>query len=247
MPLQVTAQDIIDQSLRLIGVLGDGTSITAKEYTDCLLTLNMMVDRWNLTDLLVWSTNPHTFPLVMGKQSYNLGTGGDFDMLRPSRVERISIQYPSNTGVPLEFPLDAEFDLEKWQAVIVKNIPGAFPVICYNNTGYPYMQLNFWPIPTAPCNVILYTWDRMPYIVNLTDIVDLPTGYTDAIVYNLAIRLAQMFDRQPSDMLIREAMQAKHDVNDVNLGTPSGKIEGMWSIGNRANNIATTSIGRVVL
>ena len=242
----LTAQQIIDQALKLIGVLGVGADITAQEYTDSLRTMNMMLDRWNLTDLLVYSTNPHTFPLVLGKQSYTLGTGGDFDMPRPSKIERISIQYPSTNGVVLELPLDQDFDLEHWQSLIVKNIPSAFPVICYNNTGFPFMELNVWPIPAAPCNLILYTWDMMPLIANIADNVELPTGYADAVVYNLAVRLAQMFDRIPSPELVAEAKQAKHDINDINNGTPTLHTDPMWSNG-RASNLATQSIGRVVL
>lgn len=244
--MQETALAIVDSALNLIGVLGDGTTITPKEYSDSLLQLNRMLDRWNLTDVLIYATNPHTFPLVPGQQSYNLGLTGDFNMARPSRIERISIQYPATSGVLLELPLDQDFDLEHWQSIVVKDIPSAFPVICYNNTGYPFMNLNFWPYPTAPCNVILYTWDMMPIITNLTDIVALPAGYTDAIVYNLAIRLAQLFDRAPSANLIQEARQAKHDINTINAGTPTLHIDGMWS-GNRNSSLAAQSIGRVVL
>ena len=242
----VTAQECVDQALKLIGVLGDGTTITPQEYTDSLFILNSMLDRWNLSDVLVFTTNPHTFPLIMGQQSYNLGPLGDFDMPRPAVISRMSIQYPSTGGLFLEIPIDSEFDLEHWQAIVVKNIPSAFPLVCYNNTGYPFMNLNFWPIPSAPCNVILYTQDLLPFIVALTDTLQLPTGYSDAIIYNLAVRLAQMFDRVPSQELKQEAAMAKHDLNAINRSTPQAKYDPMWSLG-RGGNLATQSIGRVVL
>lgn len=244
----LTAQQIIDQSLKLCGILGDGTLMTSQEYTDCLLQLNLMIDRWNLVDLLVYSTNPHTFSFISGKQYYTLGTGGDFDMPRPAKVDRISIQYAgtSNSGIPVEMPIDQDFDLEHWQSLMVKNIPSIFPVICYNNTGFPFMNLGFWPIPQGPASVILYTWDLMPFIVNLIDIVELPTGYTDAIINNLALRLCQMFDRQPSQQLVSEAAQSKHEINDINAGTPTLHIDGMWLGNDRTGSTAAQTIGRVV-
>jgi len=239
-----TAQDVIDSAFGLIGVYSTGSNITPEEYQLALKTLNRMVDRWNLNDLLVYSTNPHTFPFVPGQQTYTLGSTGDFDMPRPSRIERISIKY-GDPAMPIELPIDADFDLEAWQNLIVKKTPSTFPIACYNNTGFPFMELNFWPIPTTTASVILYTWDLMPFITNLTDTIELPPGYTDAIVYNLAIRLAQLFDRVPSPSLILEAKQAIHDINDINDSTPTIHYDSMWSNG-KNGNIATSSIGRVV-
>ncbi len=243
----LTAQQIIDQSLRLIGVLGVGTEITAQEYSDCLQQLNLMVDKWNLVDLLVYSTNPHIFPFISGQQSYTLGTGGDWDMPRPARIDRMSIQYPNNSTVPIELAIDANFNLESWQNIIVKNIPGQFPLVCWNNTGFPYMTLNFWPIPSGPANVVLYTWDMMPLVPNLVSNVELPTGYSDAIIFNLAVRLCMMFDRQPSQMLLQEAMKAKNDINDINADIPSLHYDPMFAGSNAPNlSIAAKSYGNVV-
>ena len=243
----LTAQQIIDQALKLIGVLGVGTTLTDQEYTDSLLTLNLMIDRWNLTDLLVYSTNPHTFPFTPGKQKYTLGVGGDFNMIRPSKIDHISVLINTNPDLPIEVPLDANFDLEGWQNIVVKNITNLFPLYCYNNTGYPFMELNFWPIPqAATSSVVLYTWDLMPYIANLTDNVDLPTGYIDAIIYNLAIRLAQMFDRVPSADLIKEAANAKSDINDINSGSIALKLDPAFGGKSSAGSIAAKTYGRVM-
>jgi len=239
-----TAIEVIDSAFGLIGVYSTGSTITPEEYQLALKTLNRMIDRWNLNDLLVYSTNAHVFPFVPGQQKYTLGATGDFDMPRPSKIERLSVQYgdPAN---PIELGIDADFDLEAWQNLVVKKTPSVFPLCCYNNTGYPFMELNFWPIPSGPANVILYTWDLMPFVSDLSDIIELPTGYTDAIVYNLAIRLAQLFDRVVSPSLLMEAKQAIRDINNINDGTPVQHYDPMWS-GGKNGNVATQSIGRVV-
>ena len=244
----LTAQQIIDQALALIGVKSTGSVITPEEYQDCLMTMNLLIDRWNLVDLLVYATNPHTFAFVQGQQKYTLGSGGDFDIPRPSKIDRISVLIPGSNNQNVELGIDQDFSLESWQNIVVKNTPSQFPLCCYNNTGFPYMELNFWPIPSGPSSVVLYTWDLLPFINNLTDNVELPTGYTDAVIYNLAVRLAQLFDRVPSQSLVAEAKQALHDINDINSDTPVLHVDPMWLGGNAGNNnLAARSRGYVVL
>ena len=247
MSLVLTAQDIIDQALSLIGVLGTGSTIEPEEYDRCLKTMNLMIDRWNLTDLLVFSANPHTFALTSGQQSYNLGPAGDFDMGRPSFIEKVSIIVPNSDGLEMELPIDATTDMEEWQNIVVKGTQGGFPLVMWNNTGFPYMELNFWPIPTVDCSVRLYTWDQMPYITHLVDNVELPTGYADAIIYNLAVRCCQLFDRTPTPDLRAEAKQAMHDINDINAGTPTQHIDPMWGGSNHSGSLAARTWGKTVL
>ena len=242
-----TAQNLIDGALRLIGVYSTGTVITPEEYESCLTIMNRMLDRWNLTDLLVYSKSITTFPFIAGKAFYTLGTGGDFDMPRPAKLERISVQIPGSSGYNMEMPLDADFNLESWQSLVVKSTPSIFPLACYNNPNFPFMELNFWPIPQGPASVVLYTWDLMPLISDLADNVELPNGYSDAVVYNLAVRLAQIFDRMPSPELLAEAKASKHDINDINNGTPSLHTDPMWSGRNGNGSIAAKTWGRVVL
>lgn len=243
----LTAQEVIDQAFSLIGVLGTGSILEPAEYKLALRTMNLMIDRWNLTDLLVYTTNPHDFAFVPGQSVYTLGAGGDFDMPRPSRIDRVSIVVPTVGAPDIEIAIDPDFDLEGWQGIVVKATPSQFPLYMYNNTGFPYMDLHFWPVPAGPASVRLYTWDMMPFVSHLTDNLELPTGYTDAVIYNLAVRLAQLFDRVPTPTLVMEAKQALHDINDINNGSPTMHVESMWSGSNHTNSIAARSWGKVVM
>jgi len=187
-----------------------------------------------------------TFPLTANKQSYTLGTGGDFSTPRPVKIEKLSVIYSGTGTTSIELPLDAAFNLEQWQNICVKSTPSNFPLACYIRPEYPNQILNFWPIPTGPASIILYTWDQMPNLVNLTDLIELPQGYSDALIYNLAVRLCQMFDRVPSPQLLQEAKEAKHDINDINAGSVALHLDPMWT-GGRATNLAAQSMGYTVL
>lgn len=244
----ITAQQAIDQALKTIGVLGTGTTITAQEYEDSLFALNLMLDSWSISDTFVYSNSSHTFPFIPGQQVYTLGTGGDFDYPRPANVERISVLYPGTGTTPVELPLDIATDLEDWQNITVKDTPSVFPLICYINYSFPLMELNFWPIPNGNASVILYTWDLLPNnLANLTDIIELPQGYSEAVILNLAVKLAQMFDRQPSPQLLSDARQAKHAINDINAGTPTLHYDPLFAGRSGALSMAYKSFGRVVL
>ena len=225
-----SAQEIIESAAKLAGVLGEGTSLTANEYHDLFLGLCRIIDRWNLQDLLVYAVSSHTFDFVSGKQAYTLGTGGDWDIPRPSRIERASILYSANgTNPPVELAIDPDTDLEHWQNVTVKSVQSIFPFIMYNDFGFPYMTLKFWPIPQGPAQAILYTWDIIEAPAELTSLLELPMGYSAALINNLALYACQLFDRQPSAYLVDEAQSSKHDINGINdLTSPEQHLDPMW-------------------
>ena len=217
-----TAKSIIDSSLKLIGVLGVGTEVTTAEYDECLLQLNRLMDTWNNDDLLVYSITANTFPLVIGTKTYTLGEQGDFNMVRPSRIEKVSIVY--GTSPEIELPISAENQVENWQNIVVKDVTSTFPLFVYLNYNFPHIECNFWPVPGAPCAVRFYVWEPFPLVQTIDDDIVLPPGYSDALVYNLALRLAQLFDRQPSQHVQQMAIRTASSINDINSGSISLKI-----------------------
>jgi hypothetical protein len=86
------------------------------------------------------------------------------------------------------------YTVSDWQnQVPVKKVTGNFPLICYDDGGFPLRTLNFWPIPTIqPNNFRLYSWQALP-AQSLAVAVNLPPGYKEAFRYNLAIRLGAEF------------------------------------------------------
>jgi len=216
--MNTTANTIIESAFKLLGVLGVGTNLEASEYADALNVLNDMIDSWNLKSLLVYQVTMNTFPFVNGQQVYTLGPGGNFDMTRPNNIERASITY-GTSGKTLEIPLEM-IDVEGWQNIPVKQTPSSYPTMMYTDTGFPLNSLYFWPIPSDNCSLILYCWEQMPELTDLTSVVSLPPGYYKALKYNLAVELAPMFDRTPSDVVVKIALMSKSDINDINAETP---------------------------
>lgn len=186
-----TANDLIQSALRLLGAIAAGEASTIGEANDGLMTLNAMVDSWNADRLAIFTTGSRDFPVTLGKQSYTLGSGGDFDMTRPPRIDSMSAILLTNPDNPIEVPI-AMYTVEQWQMQVpVKNVDGSFPTICYDDGGFPLRTLNFWPIPTLqPSSVRIYSWQPLTLASTLNQLIILPPGYAEAFRYNLAIRLA---------------------------------------------------------
>ena len=245
-----TALSLIVDAYGLLQIPGEGASLTADETSLAMRVLNRMIGNWNIKDLLVYSVTATTFPFVSGKQTYTLGTGGDFNFPRPSRIERMSVVYPNPTINPastVEIPVTM-LNLQEWQNVAVKYVAGTlYPLLCYNDDSYPFMNLNFWPIPGATCSAILYTWDMLPEIATLNDVIALPPGYTQALVTNLAMKLAPYFSITPSDQVVSDAVESKHDIDGINSGSLGIINDPMFCPrGGSVSSMALRSMGWVV-
>src|SRR6185437_2153429 len=91
-------------------------------------------------------------------------------------------------GNPVEVPL-AMFTVDEWQTEIpVKVVDSSFPQICYDDGGFPFRKLNFWPIPTVqPNSVRIYSWQALSQPASLQTTIAFPPGYAEAFRFNLAV------------------------------------------------------------
>lgn len=211
-----TAFDIITSALKLVGVLADGETPSDSNANQGLSVFNDMIDAWNAERNAIFTTRSDDFPFVLGKQSYTLGTGGDFNIPRPARIDAMSAILLANPANPIEVPMSM-FMVDDWQTKVpVKVVNGSFPLICYDDGGFPLRTLNFWPIPTQlPNSVRIYSWQALPAQTLLAQ-VSFPPGYAEAIRYNLAVRIGAEFDAPASAVVVQLAIQGLARVKTMN-------------------------------
>src|SRR3989304_3628268 len=95
-----TALQIMTRSMRLAGVIGKGESLDADESADGLAALNSMLESWQTDRLFVYQIREDKFTLLTGFFGYTVGTGGDFNIPRPVKLEdtcfilKDNVQYP---------------------------------------------------------------------------------------------------------------------------------------------------------
>ena len=60
--------------------------MSAQQSADALVTLNDLLDTFNLDSLALYQTTVDTVTLVPGQSVYTMGTGGDSTVDRPAQI-----------------------------------------------------------------------------------------------------------------------------------------------------------------
>jgi hypothetical protein len=191
-----------------------------------------MLDSWNAERLNIFTLNINEFPLTPGQQTYTLGTGGNFNIPRPARIERMSIVSLLNPAQPLELPLEMLTDAG-WQAIPVKLISSSLPTVVYDDGAFPLRNLNFWCIPTIAVNTRIYNWAALTSFDLTTDIT-FPPGYLKAIRYALAVDLAPEFGRPIPPEVAAQSILSKAVIKNMNAPLIESRIDAVLS-GDRKN------------
>lgn len=209
-----TARDIISGALRLLGVIASGEPLGASEATDGLSSLNDMIDSWSNENLMIPNKVREVFALTGGKQSYTMGTGGDFSSSRSMWIEKVLVQLNSGAST-LELPVKI-LTKDQFAGIILKQTQSTYPLYVYAEGTNPLETLNFWPIPQQANNVVIYSAKALAQLTTLTTALALPPGYSRALRYNLALELASEYGRAVPETVLEIAMASRAVIKRVN-------------------------------
>lgn len=241
--MSTTAREIMETSLRLISVLDPVESMSPEQGLTAFRCFNSLIDSWNAEKLLSFKINRTVFPLIVGQQQYTLGVGGDFNMTRPAGIEDMSVLLTQNTPI-IELPLQIDQD-EDWQRVTVKSVVSSFPLECYPDGDFPLNNLYFWPIPMAPCSVVLYTWKRIEPNVTLSSLINYPPGFERAFKFNLAIDIAPEYGLEAPPTVQKIAMNSKRRIKNLNWTPREMSLDPMFRY-DTGSSVGIKSRGYVV-
>jgi hypothetical protein len=204
-----TVGDLITFALRTSGVNGVGQTPLAEDFTDALVLLRAMLAGWqrkrwlvpNEVDLAITST---------GAASYTIGP------IRPDRVHAAYVRLLGSNDNPPDIRLTVIDSYEDYAQITLKNL-STFPQAVFYDATWPDGLLKFWPIPPAGAYElhVLFT-APLPIYVNLTDELNLPPEYLEALIYSLAVRLAMNYGLDPRPahvMAMRQAMNTLRMAN----------------------------------
>jgi hypothetical protein len=215
----MTLYDLLRSSFRCIGVLHEGQGPNIDDIRDSMLVLNSMLEAWSIERLNVFTVQPATYSLVGGQQTYGIGEGAtDFNGPRPVRLERANLKLVGASG-PYELPLEI-LSVDQWADITIKSTLSTIPERVYLDNQYPVANLHFWPVPSVTADVILYTWQAIQSGYNDVSVeVAFPPGYSDAIRYNLALRLAPEWGVSLRADVADLAREAKAAIKRINKPT----------------------------
>ena len=212
----MTAFDLINSALRLDGVLAGEEVANSNDANLGLMVLNDMIDAWNAESQAIFTVRSDDFPFVGGQQVYTMGATGDFDIARPARIDGMSSILLSDPSNPIEVPI-LMYSVGDWQTQVpVKVVQGSFPQICYDDGNFPLRSLSFWPTPQGqPCSARIYSWQGLG-AQTLTSLITFPPGYSEALRYNLAVRLGAEFAAPASAIVTGLAIQGLARIKTMN-------------------------------
>lgn len=254
-----TALDIIIQSQKAVGNLGVGQSLLAEDVNDSFAAFKQMIAQWQRRRWLIPALTDLQFTAT-GARSYTVGTGQNFNIYRPDKIQAAYVrQFGSeaspgdfnndfnsdfNVFAPLpvpsnavDYPLVQIFSYEDYSRIALKGL-NAFPQFFFYDNAYPVSNLFVWPLPSSTYQIHIIVKTALQDLINVDDVLIIPEEYLEALWTNLAIRLCPMYQISASRELIMLAKVALNTIRNANtqisdLQMPHGlSPRGTWNIYN---------------
>ena len=208
-----TAGDIINGSLRLLGVLAEGETPSSETAQDALFAMNQMVQSWNTERLSVFATQDQVVTWPASTLSRTLGPTGDIVGLRPVLVDDATYFRDPANGISYGLKL---INQQQYNGIAVKTVTSTYPQVMWVNMTYPNIEMYVYPVPTRALEFHIVSVDELSTPANLATDLAFPPGYLRAFRYNLACEIAPEFGVEPSRQVQRIAMTSKRNLKRIN-------------------------------
>jgi hypothetical protein len=152
--------------------------------TEALEALNNMLSSWS-ADMAIPAHIRGEETLVIGQAEYTIGSGGDFDIVRPLSISNMYLTDSDNYSYQLE-----QVSSKDYGRIGQKTLEGRPENFHY----YPSYSLGKIFFNKEADKAYTLCYEVLQYITEfaaLDETVSLPNEYKEALVYNLAIRLAE--------------------------------------------------------
>ena len=194
----VPASKLFYAAMRKAGItLAPGRTPSIDQYTDALDEANRMIGTWNCERPRIFTIRIDQFPLDTRK-TYSMGIDpagnvtADFDAPRPQEIIRANVLFP---GTPIVRRKVRILDDEEFAAITLQDIASGVPTSIYSDGAYPFCNITLIPQTNSGYSLELFSWQSIAKFAAVTDVCVLPDGFEDAIVLNLAVRLAPQFQK----------------------------------------------------
>lgn len=209
------------------------SSLTSSEQDYHLSRLNSMMDSWSQERLMIYQLSQTSFALTASQGSYTIGSGGNFNMTRPTRiVDPCFIRDSDGSDSHLEI-----INAQAYGRLVDKDADGTYPRYLFYDYGYSATSTGtvfFWPEPATGLSTFINTLQPLQTFSTVSVRLSLPPGYQDAIESNFAIRSA-LGQFPVTDELRLLARQSKAAIKSLNAPTPVLRLDYGVAGGGRSN------------
>jgi hypothetical protein len=193
--MAITAQSIINKSLRLLGVLAAGETTTATEAEDSLYSLNSIIDSYAANPQYYFCTQAEQFTLMPGRNTYTIGNDTDtvdvpnFNTVRPIRIVGAFVRV-NNVDTPLAIITE-----QYWTNIANKSTQ-ATPAKLLYRPNIPFGEILLYPTPNLAVPLFIKAERMIQKYATLFATQYLPPGYQRLLELSLAMELAPEYGSQ---------------------------------------------------
>lgn len=211
-----TAINMVSRAMRLARVLGKGETPDEDESADGLTALNAMLDSWSIERLFVYYMVEESLTLVANQATYTMGSGGNLNTTRPTRIDDSCFIRDSGFDYPLTLIDDGQYSSICAKSTATSNVPE----FLFADMQNPLVRLNFYAVPSSANVAHIKSWKQLQQFTALTDVLALPPGYQRAIEYSLAEEFGPEFGVQILPDVKQIALKARANIKRINAPSP---------------------------
>ena len=215
-----TAADLISAAFAKIGVV----TPTAAQNTSALSTLNDLIMLQGADFMQPFETS-YSKALTIGDYEYTIGataTTGNFITTRPLKINSCFLRDAEGYDHHVKI-----ISAKEYNELTRKSLTGA-PEKLYYSPEYPLGKLYFDYAPAVAYDAYLNMTVNFTEFALSSTTVSLPEEYRAFLIYNLAVSLAEDWDRQVSKTLYAMAAETKvvlDRLNATNKPAPKAKFD----------------------
>ena len=209
-----TAAELIDGSLRLLGVLAEGETPSAAVMQDSIMAMNQMIQSWDTERLSVFSTQDQVFTWPAYTMSRTIGPTGNFVGNRPIEIDDATYFKDPSSGLSFGVKL---INQQQYDGIAFKTVTSTYPQVMWVNNTFPDMEMTVYPVPIKALEWHIISVETLTEVSSVATDIYFPQGYLRAFRYNLACELAPEFGVEPSPQVQRIAMSSKRNIKRVNF------------------------------
>lgn len=190
----LTIRDTLTQAMRKAGVLSWGETLAAEDAQAARDELNLMLKGWQNKGYNLWTKTAGSLALTTAA-SYTL------DPVRPLKILSARFKRTDGSEIQMERLTRDEYDRLTLKTTV--GIPTQF----YYDRQREAARLYVWPVlGAASGQTIEFTYEReTDDITSLDAELDVPSEWFDAVIYNLAARIAETVPMDQPPMLFQRA------------------------------------------
>jgi hypothetical protein len=227
-----TAGDLITAAVQKIGIDNPSPAQTAS----ALISRNNLISLEG-ADFMPPYLVSETLTLTVGDAEYTIGPSGDLDTVRPIKIESCYLRNSANQDFPVRCMSGKDYS-----EIYTKNTEG-IPNKIYFISEYPLAKIKFNYEPNEAYTAYFEFWKNFTEFATTATSVTLPNEYKEYLVYNLAVSVAEDWDRKVSQTLYARAKETKFVIeclNASNKPVPMSKFDIVTGV--RRNIITDTEI-----